>query len=148
VSGLWRTFVRRRTGVRSAPFTGGAGVVITVRVITGITGVATSHDPPATGCRRPTDRGYAEAPGTRIYILSSSPMCCFLVWCGVCLWCVGWVCREGGSDTSQGGKITRGLFATPPVALSVSRPLFCDAAHVDLLFLSPSRVRATLVFVP
>ena len=42
----------------------------------------------------------------------------------------------------------KGFLSTPPVALSVSRPLFCDAAHVGLLFLSPSRVRATLVFVP
>ena len=40
----------------------------------------------------------------------------------------------------------KGLFSTPPVALSVSRPLFCVAAHD--LFVSPSRVRATLVFVP
>ena len=50
---------------------------------------------------------------------------------------VGLVCGGCGSDTSQGGKITRGLFSTPPVALSVSRPLFHDAAHVDLSYCRP-----------
>ena len=42
---------------------------------------------------------------------------------------VGWVRRGGGSNCPQGRKITRGLLSTPPVALSVSRPLFCVAAH-------------------
>ena len=54
------------------------------------------------------------------------------------VWFCWWVgCVGGAVARLAGGKIDRGLFATPPVALSVSRPLFHDAAHVDLSYCRP-----------
>ena len=54
------------------------------------------------------------------------------------VWFCWWVgCVGGAVARLPGERIMKGLFATPPVALSVSRPLFDDAAHVDLLFCRP-----------
>ena len=54
------------------------------------------------------------------------------------VWFCWWVWFVVGAVARlPGERIMKGLFSTPPVALSVSRPLFHDAAHVDLLFCRP-----------